>query len=73
MLDGAKLLLVNTFAICMMIPVMEHFAGRTLSPGVEWIFFWVGAIGLATLLTALGLFRLRFWLLGFRGWRQERQ
>lgn len=67
MLDGAKLLLVNTFAICMMIPVMEHFGGRSLPPGVEWVFFWVGAIGLATLLTALGLLRLS------RGGRRERQ
>jgi len=58
MLDSAKLLLVNTFAICMMIPVMEHFLGRTLPPGVEMVFFWFGAIGLAGLLTTLGLFRL---------------
>jgi hypothetical protein len=59
MLDGAKLLLVNTFAICMMIPVMEHFGGRSLPPGVEMVFFWVGAIGLAVMLTVLGLLRLR--------------
>lgn len=69
MLDGAKLLLVNTFAICMMIPVMEHFGGRSLPPGVEWIFFSVGAIGLA----ALGLLWLGLRLLGRRGWRQEWQ
>lgn len=58
MLDGAKLLLVNTFAICLMIPVMERFGGRSLPPGVDMIFFWVGAIGLAALLVALGLLRL---------------
>lgn len=69
MLDGAKLLLVNTFAICLMIPVMEHFGGRSLPPGVEWIFFWVGAIGLS----ALGLLWLGLRLLGRRGWRQEWQ
>lgn len=61
-IDGATLLLFNTFAICMMIPVGEHFS-RTLSPGVEWIFFWVGAVGLVV----LGLFRLGLWLwLGLR-------
>jgi len=69
MLDGAKVLLFNTFVICMMIPVMEHFGGRSLPPGVEWNFFWFGAIGLA----GLGLLRLGLWLFRGRGWRQERQ
>jgi hypothetical protein len=66
-IDGATLLLFNTFAICMMIPVGEHFGGRSLPPGVEWIFFSVGAIGLAV----LGLFRLGLWLLHGRrrGWQ----
>lgn len=64
-IDGATLLLVNTFVMCLMTPVMEHFS-RTLSPGVEWIFFWVGAIGLAV----LGLFRLGLWLFQRRrGWQ----
>lgn len=58
MWDAVKLLLVNTFAVCLMVPVMEHYLGRTLSPGVEWIFFWTGAVGLALLVTALGVFRL---------------
>lgn len=56
-IDGATLLLVNMFAMCLMTPVMEHFS-RTLSPGVESIFFWVGAVGLVV----LGLFRLGLWL-----------
>lgn len=58
MRDAATLLLVNTFAICLMIPVMEHFGGRSLPPNVDIIFFWVGAIGLAVLLVSLGLLRL---------------
>jgi hypothetical protein len=67
-IDGATLILFNALFMCLMIPIMEHFS-RTLSPGVEWIFFSVGLIGLAL----LGLFRLGLWLLRWRGWRQERQ
>lgn len=65
-IDGATLILFNALAICLMVPVMEHYLGRTLSPGVEWVFFSVGAIGLA----ALGLFRFGLWLWGGRRWRQ---
>lgn len=67
MLDGTRLLLVNVFAVCLMIPVMEHFGGRSLPPGVEMIFFWVGAIGLVSLLVVSGLLRL----LRLRGWQRQ--
>lgn len=55
MLDGTRLLWLNVSAVCLMIPLVEHFGGRTLPPGVEWIFFQVGAIGLASLLVFSGL------------------
>lgn len=71
MIDGAKLILVNALVVCVLIPVAEHFGGRSLPPGVEWAFFWVGAVGLAALAVTLGLFRLGLWL--GRGRRQERQ
>jgi len=58
MLDGARLVLANTLILCLLIPVAEHFGGRSLPPGVEWIFFWVGAIGLVSLLVLSGLLRL---------------
>ena len=61
LIDGATLILSSVFVMCLMTPVMERFS-RTLSPGVEWIFFWVGAIGLAV----LGLFRLGLWLFRLR-------
>jgi len=65
-IDGATLILSSVFIACLMIPVAEHFGGRSLSPGVEWIFFWVGAIGLVV----LGLFRLGLWLFQRRrGWQ----
>jgi len=64
MIDGAKLLLVNALVVCLLVPVMERFGGRSLPPGVDMIFFWVGAVGLA----ALGL----LWLGLLRG-RRERQ
>ena len=67
MLDGTRLLLVNVFAVCLMIPVMEHFGGRSLPPGVEMIFFWVGAIGLVGLLVVSGL----LWLFRFRRWQRQ--
>jgi len=63
MLDGMRLLWLNMSVVCLMIPLVEHFGGRTLPPGVEWICFWVGAIGLASLLVLSGL----LWL--FRGLR----
>jgi len=53
-----KLLVFNTSVICMMIPVMEHYLGRTLPPGADMIFFWVGATGLVLLGVTLGLLRL---------------
>jgi hypothetical protein len=64
MIDGAKLILVNVLVVCLLVPVMERFGGRSLPPGVDMIFFWVGAVGLA----ALGL----LWLGLLRG-RRERQ
>lgn len=65
MWDAVRLLLVNIFAVCLMVPAMEHYLGRTLSPGVEWVFFWVGVAGLALLVMALGVSRFL--------WRQKRQ
>lgn len=57
-IDGITLILFNALVWCVMTPVIEHYFGRTLPPGVEWIFFQVGAIGL----TLLGLFRLGLWI-----------
>lgn len=68
-IDGATLILFNALAMCVIIPVMEHYLGRSLPPGVEWVFFWVGLIGLAL----LGLFRLGLGLWWSRRRRQERQ
>jgi hypothetical protein len=59
MFDGAKLFVLNLGVIFMMMPVVEHFGGRSLPPGGEWIFFWIGAIGLGSFVTAQGLLRLR--------------
>lgn len=69
MRDAATLILANVLFVCLMVPAAEHFGGRTLPPGFDMIFFWMGAIGLATLLAALGLLRL-FRLLG---WQSQRQ
>jgi hypothetical protein len=68
MLDGMRLLLTNALIMCLLIPVAEHFGGRSLPPGVEWIFFWVGAIGLASVAALSGLLWLlrRFRFLGLR-------
>lgn len=60
-IDGITFFLFNMLLACMITPVVEHFS-RSVPPGVEWYFFWVGAIGLVL----LGLFRLGLWLVRAR-------